>query len=787
MAVPAWLAADERTAHIHHRDARPGVTAPWPDWVSDQSREAFGRLGVRELWQHQATASSTAFSGRSVALATGTASGKTAAYLLPVVAAGLDGRLGWTPTRRTEGLRLGVRHTALYLAPTKALAHDQLRVCRELDLPGWRVSTLDGDSPDDERRFAREYASYVLSNPDMLHRSVLPQHARWARFLGSLRYVVVDEAHRYKGVFGAHVSAVLRRLRRLAHHYGADPVFVAVSATMTDADAVAHALTGLDDVLAISEDASPKPALDVVLLRPGPSLTATSATLLATLARQGQTLAFTTSRVQAELVAMRASEHFGERDRIVAYRGGYLPGDRRSIEHRLSTGDLAGVAATNALELGVDIAGMDAVVTAGFPGTLAAFWQQAGRAGRTGRDALSVLAAREDPLDAFLVDHPELIFDRPVERTVLHPDNPYVLGPHLAAAAQELPLTSADAAWFGPQTAPLAGQLERQGVLRRRPAGWFWTHPQRAVDGIDLRSTQGRACEIVDEASGRVIGQVDPSASDRTLHPDAIYVHQGEQWQVDSFDERDRIALVRRVEPGYFTQPQSVAGVRVLSTLASRPLGRGEVSFGMVELSSRVVGYLRRDAETGDVWDFTDLDLPERRLTTQATWWTLPHALIAGLDLEPADLPGAIHGAEHTAIGLLPAFVPCDRWDIGGLSTVTHPDTGTATVFVHDGHPGGAGFAQQGFAQAERWWAATLERLRDCPCEGGCPACVVSPKCGSGNNPLHKAGAAVLLAALLADAAEAPEATDATDVTSDGRREGESVHGAGRHDARGAA
>lgn len=749
MAVPDWLAADENTAHVHHRDARPGRTAPWPDWVSPAAREAFGRVGVRELWAHQARAATAAFSGRHVALATGTASGKTAAYLLPVVAAGLDGQIGWTPPRRVAGLDVGVRHTALYLAPTKALAHDQLRVCRALDLQGWRFSTLDGDSEGEDRRFAREFATFVLSNPDMLHRSVLPQHARWSRFLGGLRYVVVDEAHRYKGVFGAHVAAVLRRLRRLAHHYGADPMFVTVSATMADPDAVARLLTGVPEVVPVTDDASPHPALDVVLLRPSGSLTGTAARLLAGLSRSGQTLAFTTSRVQAELVALRARELSPTPERIVAYRGGYLPSDRRSIEHRLSVGELVGVAATNALELGVDIAGMDAVVTAGFPGTLAAFWQQVGRAGRTGRDALAVLAAREDPLDAFLVDHPELLFDAPIERTVLHPENPYVLGPHLAAAAQELPLTSADAAWFGPATVGLAERLEQQGVLRRRPAGWFWTHPQRAVDSIDLRSLQGKACEVVDEATGRVIGQVDPAASDRTLHPDAIYVHQGEQWRVDSFDARDRIALVHRVEPGYFTQPQSVSGVRILATRASRPLGAGTVAFGSVELSSQVVGYLRRDAETGDVWDFTALDLPERHLTTQATWWTLPADVLAGLDLEAGALPGAVHGAEHTAIGLLPAFVPCDRWDIGGLSTVLHPDTGTATVFVHDGHPGGAGFAEAGFAVAQRWWTATLERLRTCPCADGCPSCVVSPKCGSGNNPLDKRGAAALVGALV--------------------------------------
>ena len=749
MAVPDWLASSDEVAHVFHRPARPGRPVAWPDWVSAEVRDALAAHGIDRPWSHQAEAAGAAFAGRHVGVATGTASGKSLAYLLPVIESGLHGRAGWVPDAVRPRLALPDRHTSLYLAPTKALAHDQLRFAGALDLPGWKVGALDGDSDPEERRFAREFATYVFSNPDMLHRSVLPQHARWSRFLGDLRYVVVDEAHRYKGVFGAHVSAVLRRLRRLCRRYGSDPTFVFASATIRGADAVGRALAGVDQVQLVDDDGSPRAALDLVLTRPTPHLTETAATLLARLCATGQTLAFTTSRVQAELVAVRARQLAGRDDTIAAYRGGYLAEDRRALERRLQSGSLQGVACTNALELGVDISGMDAVVTAGFPGTLAALWQQVGRAGRAGRDALAVLVAREDPLDAYLSAHPELVWDRPIEQTVVYPDNPYVLGPHLAAAAQELPLTEADAAFFGPATVPLAEQLVAQGVLRRRAGGWYWTHPQRAVDSIDLRSMRGKACEVVDEATGRVIGQVDPSAADRTLHPDAVYVHQGEQWVIASFDPHDRIALARRAEPGYFTQPQAVTGVRVLATQRSKPLGRGTMHVGSVELSSQVTGYLRRDSVSGTVWDSTPLDLPERHLTTKATWWTLPDAVLAGLALDPADLPGAVHGAEHAAIGLLPAFVPCDRWDVGGLSTVLHPDTGELTVFVHDGTPGGAGFADLGYEQAEAWWAATLERLTDCACEAGCPACVVSPKCGSGNQPLHKAGAAILVAALM--------------------------------------
>lgn len=752
---PRWLIDDEKTASVHHRPARTGHLAPWPAWVSDTVRQAWQRQGVDTLWAHQATAAEAIWQGRHTALATGTSSGKTLAYLLPIIAATVENKAGWTPpptmAARAAALRLDlpVRHTALYVAPTKALAHDQLRACTDLDVPNWNVTTLDGDSAAEERRFARDFATYVLTNPDMLHRSVLPHHQRWSRFLGDLRYVVIDEAHRYKGVFGAHVAAVLRRLRRLCRFYGADPTFVLASATISDADSVGQALTGVETITVIDQDDSPAPALDFVLRHPTPSLTQDAATLLAQLSRTGQVLAFTTSRVQAELVAIRARELVADPDTIASYRGGYLAGDRRTIEAELQEGRLRAVASTNALELGVDISGVDAVVHVGFPGTLAALWQQAGRAGRAGRDALAVLVAREDPLDAYLVEHPELIFDRPIERTIIGVDNPYVWGPHLAAAAQERPLTEADEEFFGPQTVPLAEQLAKQGLLRRRQHGWFWVHPQRAVDSIDIRAIQGRAVDIVEAATGRVLGHVDPTAIDRTLHPEAIYVHQGEQWLVLELNEPDSIALVQRIDATWFTQPQSVSDIRVVTTERSRRLGRGMVHVGMVEMSGQVTGYLRRDERTGEVWDSTALEMPQRRMITKAVWWTLPDDVIATLNIEPSELPGAVHGAEHTAIGLLPAFVPCDRWDIGGLSTVLHPDTGKLTVFVHDGLPGGAGFAEQGFDCAEQWWEATWQRLQQCPCAEGCPACVVSPKCGSGNKPLHKQGAAVLVSALL--------------------------------------
>lgn len=748
--VPAWLAADPRVRHRHHRPATPGVTAPFPSWVSVAVRDALASRGVRALWRHQVEAAESVFDGRHTAISTGTASGKSLAYLLPIIAATAESRVGFATTTRSPLLQHRRAHTALYLAPTKALAHDQLRAASLLGPSSWKATTLDGDSELAERRFARDFASFVLSNPDMLHRSLLPQHERWATFLGALRFVVIDEAHRYRGLFGAHVAQVLRRLRRLCRRYGSDPIFISASATVGEPAALLASLAGVTEVTAIETDHSARPPLDFLIWQPQEDPHRETSTLLAQLvAEDRQTLAFTSSRVQAELVAERAKRRVENPRCIASYRAGYLAADRRTLEQSLQTGELIGVACTNALELGVDIAGVDAVISCGFPGTVAALWQQAGRAGRSSRPALAMLVARPDPLDAYLCSHPELIFGAPIEATVLHPDNPHVLSAHLAAAAQEMPLTARDAEFFGPETISLADRLARNGVLRQRGPSWYWTRPDRAVDAIELRTIGSGAVAVVDQDSGRVIGQVDPAAVDRTVHQGAVYLHQGEQWLVTSLDEGAKVALCTRTTPGYFTQAQSNSDLRIVCEERSRRLGAATVSLGRVEFSSQVNSFLRRDEVSGAVWDSTPLDRPLRSYLTRAVWWTLDDLSLATCGVEAADLAGAAHAAEHAAIGMLPALAPCDRWDIGGLSTTLHPDTGQLTVFVHDGLPGGAGFADRAFEQVSPWLAATLRRLEDCDCEAGCPRCVVSPKCGNGNRPLDKAGAVNLLKLLV--------------------------------------
>ncbi len=754
MALPGWLGEDPRVVAVRHRPGTLGRFGDWPNWLPQEVRDSLAAAGIAHPWTHQVSAAQAAWSGNHVVIGTPTASGKSLAYLMPIMAATAvpTGAASLGVACHDLRSRLGVaRHTALYLAPTKALAHDQRAAARRLGPAGWQIANLDGDSAFEERRFARDHAGFVLSNPDMLHRSVLPNHPQWSGFLGSLRYVVVDEAHRYRGVFGSQVAAVLRRLRRQCAAYGADPVFVLASATATAAGVSGALLIGEDaPLMEVDQDDSPRAARDVVLWRGSSDAPHEASELMARLVDDGQqVITFVASRTQAELIALHTGKRVGSGRTVASYRSGYLAGDRRALEHGLRTGRIAGVAATNALELGVDISGLDAVVITGFPGTLGSFWQQAGRAGRGDRDATVVLIARDDPLDAHLFAHPELIFDRPVEQTVLHPENPYVLGPQLAAAAQEAPLQPADARWFGASMTSLAQRLATQGLLRARASGWYWTRPERAVDAIELRGAVGRTVEIIESTSGRVLGSVDGAAADRTVHEGAVYLHQGEQWLVTRYLAAEGVAMVRRVELPYYTQPVGTSQVRILAEQSRRSVGRGVVCLGEVELSGQVLGYLRRDAITGDVWDETALDLPVHRMTTQSMWWLVPDEVVARLSFSAVRLGSAAHAAEHTAIGLLPAFAPCDRWDIGGLSTALHPDTDVCTIFVHDGAPGGAGFAERGFTVAEQWWRAALERLTGCDCDAGCPSCCVSPKCGNGNQMLDKSSAAELLDALL--------------------------------------
>ena len=817
-------AEESPITHIERVAARVGRPAPWPPWVPPDLVAALGARGIAAPWEHQATAASMAFDGRHVVLATGTASGKSLAYQLPALSA----------------LIKEPKATVLYLAPTKALAADQLRALVRLGIEGVRPATYDGDTAREEREWIRQHSRFVLTNPDMLHHALLPGHARWAAFLRRLSYVVIDECHTYRGVFGSHVAHVLRRLRRITAQYGGSPTFILASATSGDPAGTASRLTGLP-VEAVAEDASPRGAVTFALWEP-PLVPASSpnsppgsppgspsgsppgspsgsppgspsgsppgspsgsppgspsgsppgspsgsppgspsgsppgsagsaewdvelppirrsalretADLLADAVVAGtRTLAFVRSRRGAEVVAAMARRSLDEAvpglgDRVAAYRAGYLREDRRAIERALLTGELLALASTNALELGVDLVGLDAVVICGYPGTRASLWQQAGRAGRAGGEALAVLVARDDPLDRYLVHHPDALFGRPVEATVLDPTNPYVLGPQLCCAASEAALTRSDLELFGGRPAEEAVEaLTASGALRRRPSGWYWTH--RGRPEVDLRGTGGAPISVVESTTGRLLGTTDPASAHAQLHTGAIYLHQGVSYLVDELDLEDAVALIHPADPDWSTHARDVTDLSVVHIRSYVDAGPVGLFLGDVDVTNQVVSYQRRRIGSGEVIDTRPLDLPVRELRTVAVWFTVSPQALGRAGVEPADFPGALHAAEHAAIGLLPLMATCDRWDIGGLSTASHPDTEAPTVFVYDGHPGGAGFAERAYATAAAWLTATREAIASCGCETGCPSCVQSPKCGNGNNPLAKDAAVIVLDTVL--------------------------------------
>ncbi|WP_375546444.1 DEAD/DEAH box helicase [Actinophytocola gossypii] len=749
--------------HARELPERAATPVPWPSWVPEELRSRFASCGIDAPWAHQVAAAEHAWAGRHVVISTGTASGKSLAYQLPVLT---------TLAERPKA-------TALYLSPTKALGADQLRALSAFCAADVRPAAYDGDTPMPERDWVRAHSRWVFSNPDMLHRGILPAHAKWAQFFRRLAYVVVDECHGYRGVFGSHVALLLRRLRRVARRYGSDPVFVLASATVSDPAESASLLTGVP-CEAVTEDASPRGARTVALWEPPllPELAgengapvrrsagAETARILTDLVVEGaRTLAFVRSRRGAELTALSARQALSHVDaslpeRVAAYRAGFLPEERRALEQALASGSLLGVASTNALELGVDIAGLDAVVVAGYPGTLASFWQQAGRAGRAGDSALVVFVARDDPLDTYLVHNPSAVLDKPIEATVIDPANPYVLAPQLACAAAELPVTEACLPSFGPVAAVrrVLSDLVADGALRRRPTGWFWTSRERPHASVDIRGSGGEQVAVVEGDSGRMLGTVDFGSAFTSVHEGAVYLHQGTSYVVDELDLSSGLALVHREDPEWTTQPREVVDIAVLSTETSRSFDAVSVCLGEVAVTSHVVGYLRR-LPTGEVLDQVPLDLPSQTLRTRAVWYTVPPSVLSAAGVPKADVPGALHAAEHAAIGLLPLFATCDRWDIGGVSTAMHPDTGEATVFVHDGHPGGAGFADRAHAALVPWLTATRDAIAACECPAGCPSCVQSPKCGNGNEPLDKAGAVAILTAVLdAVTAERPAA-----------------------------
>ena len=788
--------------HVERRPAREGRRGSFPEWTDPRLVLHLAERGITAPWIHQEQAARLAHDGQDVVLATATASGKSLAYLL----------LTLTAIGAREIDPGAPRATALYLSPTKALAADQLTNITALadgaGIRDARIAVYDGDTPAEQRRWVRRHGTVVLTNPDMLHFGILPGHEQWAHFFRALRYVVIDECHSYRGVFGSHVSMVLRRLRRIAARYRADPTFVLASATTANPELSASRLIGRE-VQAVTEDGSPRAGLTIGLWEPGTrtrvdgrgdparweepgrdandggedegpdedgqgrreeplrrSATSEAAALLADLVeRDVHTLVFARSRRGAELVSTAARRLLGQKaeegadarladaaQRIAAYRGGYLARERRVLEDSLRSGELRALASTNALELGIDISGLDAVVVAGWPGTRASLWQQFGRAGRrqdSGGGSLALFVAREDPLDTYVVHHPETVFGAEVEAAVFDPANPYVMTPHLCAAASELAIRDGEEEIFGPTARELLTTLAARGVLRSRATGWYWTLSESAHELTDLRGSGGEPVRIVEEAGGELLGTVDAASAHTQVHDGAVYLHQGRSYVVNRLDVDQAVAFVRREDPLHSTHPQSASTLRIRQVDREVPWKDGvRLCFGTVDVTDQVTGYQVRDVFTQAVLAQHPLDLPPRTLTTKAVWWVVPRERTDAAEIPAEELPGALHAAEHAAISMLPLLATCDRWDIGGLSAAEHEDTGEPTIFVYDGAPGGAGFAERGADDAAAWVRATADMIAECGCEAGCPACVVSPKCGNGNEPLSKAQAVRLLGLL---------------------------------------
>ena len=722
-----------------------------PEQLHPDVIAALARMGVERLYSHQAEAVHAAWAGPTI-VTTGTASGKSMCFNLPTL----------------DALCRDARARALYLYPTKALAQDQARALARFGLTKRvRPAIYDGDTPREARAQIRKSANVVLTNPDMLHMGILPNHGAWADLFSNLAVVVIDEAHVYRGVFGSHVANVLRRLRRIAAAYGTEPRFLLTSATIANPVELAERLTGLEDVQLIDDDGSPTPQRRIAMWNPPltddelgtrRSALGEAAELLARLARDGaRTICFMKSRKGVEVLSRLVkqdveSTHPELAELVVPYRAGYTAQQRRELEARLMAGELRTVITTDALELGIDIGELDAAVVVTFPGTVASLRQMWGRAGRRGR-GLAVYVAGEDALDQFFCRHPEEFLDRPVEAAILDHESALIYRAHLLCAAHEGPLGSEDAEFLGPRWEAHAEHLESAGALRRRGVVKASTYVPRQAGGypaadVSLRSASAESFAIVDVSSGELLGSTEAARAHSTVHEGAIYMHLGRSYEVRELDLERRRALVAPFSGDWYTQPKSETDTEIVKLLDRRECCGVTLSFGEVSVTDTVLAYQRRRLTDHAPVGIVGLDLPSTSFPTQALWFELNSGELTEM-LGAETILGALHATEHAQIAVLPLIAMCDRWDIGGLSTNFHPQTGAPTIFLYDGHPGGIGIARTAFARFEELCGDAHRLIDGCPCSNGCPSCVQSPKCGNLNEPLHKAGARVLLEHLL--------------------------------------
>ena len=740
-------------AHIEHVSPREATCGELDRPLSGELQDCLDKHGLVSLYSHQAEAVNKAREGKNVMVATSSASGKTLCYNIAVLEALLTER--------------GSR--ALYLFPTKALAQDQLRGLHQLCCPDLfqleDFATYDGDTPQAERAEVRKRARIIITNPDMLHIGILPNHQYWSRLLRHLRYVVLDEAHAYSGVFGSNVACVLRRLRRLCSLYGSTPQFICCSATIANPGEHAEKLVGLPFEV-VDNDGSPRGGKDFIFWNPPlvdeaksvrRSANSEATSLFAELVGQNiRTLTFARTRRLTELIYVYTKRRLAEAssgwtEQIKPYRAGYLPEERRQIERELFSGQLLGVVATNALELGIDVGDLEATVLAGYPGSIASAWQQAGRSGRSQSRSLSFLVALDNPLDQYFMRHPDSFFGKNFENVLVNPDNPYILREHLLCAAWECPLSSDDEKTFGASSTQERKTLEEPGLLRERNQKWYLSSSVAyPAQNVNIRATTGENFAVVDTSTDSLLETVDSSTAFFQIHPGAIYLHQGESYLVTELDLASRTAYAEPTVANYYTQSKDITDLHVLKVSRKKSPGKANVYLGEVEVTTTVLGFKKKAQFTEEVIGEEPLDLPPQTFPTIALWFDLPPEVVARLIEAQLDFAGGLHAVEHAAIGILPLFALCDRNDIGGVSTPLHPDTGLAQVFIYDAHPGGIGIAEKGFDMVVELWRSTLRAIKECPCQEGCPSCIQSPKCGNNNKPLDKKAAQALLEGLLA-------------------------------------
>jgi len=742
-----------QVAHVEHIHPRRAEYGELDRPLAPELLERLQAQGLFPLYAHQAEAVNRIRNGQNVMVATSSASGKTLCYNIAVA----------------EALLADRSSRAIYLFPTKALAQDQRRALHKLFTPDLfpieELDTFDGDTPKGERAEIRKRARIILSNPDMLHVGILPNHQYWSRLLRHLKYVVVDEAHTYRGVFGSHVAGVLRRLRRLCRLYGSEPQFICCSATIANPGEHAGQLVGLPFEV-VDDDGSPHGGKDFVFWNPPiideaksvrRSANSEATHLFTELVNQSiRTLTFTRTRRLTELIYIYSKERLaeisiGRPPKIMPYRAGYLPEERRQIERELFSGQLAGAVATNALELGIDIGDLDATVLAGYPGTIASTWQQAGRSGRSQEQSMSFLVGLDNPLDQYFMRHPDSFFGKNFENALVNPGNPYILRAHLLCAAWECPLDSGDELIFGPAFIQDRDMLAEQGILRERNRRWYLSpaiaYPAQAVN---IRSTSGKNFDVVDTSTDSLLETVEASVAFFQVHPGAIYLHQGESYLVKELDLNNRTACAEPTNANYYTQTKEIEDLHIVKVLSKKKVGKVSLYLGEVEVTNHVVGFKKKAQYTDEVIGEEPLDLPPQTFATVGLWFDLPDGVEFRLEEARLDYAGGLHAVEHAAIGILPLFAMCDRNDIGGVSTPLHLDTGRAQVFIYDAYPGGVGITEKGFDIITELWQATLRTIVECPCQDGCPSCIQSPKCGNNNQPLDKKAARVLLEELLA-------------------------------------